>query len=173
MNITFSDDPPADPMDGDYLMFDAIADGKPIKCCITFDLLIPRSNNPNQAKLVFRRKKHQIHATARATIEAGEIEDGEILITSLIAVTPDVVFPDVSPTILFERDALSFPAVSDGEPVMCVVSFELLIGPGSNDADEAIRVFQTQKTDLHEKARALIQSGRVDADGELLITTLV
>jgi len=33
-----------------------------------------------------------------------------------------------------------------------------------------IRVYQTQKAGLHEKARELIAAGKVDADGELWIT---
>ena len=172
MDINFPESPPIDPMDGDYLRFEAMADGQLINCCITFNAITPRSNNPHNAKLAFGKKKDQIHATARALIEAGEIDDGEILITSLKHVAPHVEFPDVTPAVIFERDALAFPAVVGREPVTCVVSFELLVGFGSNDADEAVRVYQTQKANLHERARLLIAAGEVGEDGELLITTL-
>lgn len=83
MDISFPDLPPVDPLDGDYLYFVAIVDGQPINCCVTFSVLVPRSNNPEGAKLAFWKKKDQLHETARAMIEAGEIEDGEILIDSL------------------------------------------------------------------------------------------
>lgn len=171
MEIKFVDGPPIDPMDGDYLWFGAFVDGKAVKCCITFDVLTPRSNNPENAKLAFSRKKEQICATTRALIEAGHVVDGEVMVTRLKPGTP-LEFPDVAPTVSFERDALIFPAIAGNEPLNCVVSFEVLIGFGSNDADEAVRVYQTQKADLHERVRMLLAAGHGPKDGELLITPL-
>lgn len=177
MNISFPDLPPVDPLDGDYLTFGALVDGKPIKCCVTFSVLIPRSNNPETAKLAFWKKKDHIYATARAMIEAGEIRDDEILVDSLTSAPPPahVEFPDVAPTVDHELNALAFPAIAGEESITCIVPIEVLIGPvrlGSPDIDEAIRVYQTQKADLHEKVREMIAAGKVDADGELWITGL-
>ena len=83
MDVAFSDEPPVDPMDGDYLWFAATVDGQAVKCCVTFDAISPRSNNIESVKVAFWRKKDDLYATARAKIEAGEIQNGEILIVSL------------------------------------------------------------------------------------------
>ena len=99
MDISFPDSIPVDPMDGDYLYFEALVDERPIKCCVTFGVLTPHSNCSDNAKLAFWKKKDQLHATARAMIEAGKIEDGEILITRLKPVPilpPHVEVPDVA-----------------------------------------------------------------------------
>lgn len=160
-------------MDGDYLFFWAFVDGKLTKCCVTFDALSLRSNNAETIKVVFWRKKEQLYATARALIEADQFTDGEILITSLNPLPPHVEFPDVAPAILADINALTFPAIMGGKTITCVVSFEVLMGQRSNDADAAIGVYQTQKADLQERGRALIAAGRVDADRELMITQMV
>lgn len=173
MEISFPDSPPVDPMDGDYLYFAALVDGEPVKCCVAFVALTPRSNNPESVKLVYWKKKDQLRTIAKAMIEAGEVRDREILITSLTKVPSHVEFPDIAPTVNLERKALAFPAVASGDSVICIVSFEVLIGPDANDSDEAVRVYQTQKAELHEKARMLIAAGKVDADGELWVTGLV
>jgi len=93
MHITFPDSPPTDPMDGDYLLFEAAVYGKPVKCVITFDSLTPGKNDPEKAIRAFDQKKDQIHATARAMIEAGQVGGGEIVITRLKAVEPEAERP--------------------------------------------------------------------------------
>jgi Protein of unknown function (DUF1488) len=173
MEVIFPDSPPADPMDGDYLLFEALVDGKSVKCFITFDALTPGRNDPEEAILAFSSKQDQIHSCARSMIEAGQAIDGEIVISKLKQITPHIEFPDVAPANVFGSDALAFPAIVGGESITCIVPFEVLIGAESDDADEAFRAFQTQKAHLHERARVLIAAGQVGEDGELTITTLV
>lgn len=87
-------------------------------------------------------------------------------------------FPDVEPELLFDRISLWFPAVADEKPVICIVPVELLLGPSSNvllTSDEhelALQVFRAHRANLQQRASVLIHEGRVDKDGELLITAL-
>lgn len=83
MNIFFPDDPPVDPMDGDYLWFGATVDGRPIKCCVTFEALAPRSNNLETIRVAYLRKRELLKIAATVAIQAGKIRDGEIVITNL------------------------------------------------------------------------------------------
>ena len=132
-------------MDGDYLYFWALVDGKLTKCFVTFDALSPSSNKTETMKVAFWRKKEQLYATATALIEAGQFTDDEILITSLKPIPPRVEFPDVAPAILSDINALTFPAITCGQTITCFISFEVLIGHRSNDVDEAVRAYQTPK----------------------------
>ena len=70
MNIIFPNTPPIDPMDGDYLSFEASTDGPPIKCFVTFSTLMRDGNDPEKAKAAFARRR-RIHHTAKLLIDAG------------------------------------------------------------------------------------------------------
>jgi hypothetical protein len=81
-------------------------------------------------------------------------------------------FPNVEPHLITHRACIWFPAVADAKPIGCIVPFELLLGPTTDDPETALQVFHAHRADLHQRASVLIHEGRVDKDGELVITAL-
>ena len=73
----------------------------------------------------------------------------------------------------FARDSVSFPAVVDGKPVVCIVSAEYLTTKFHCSRTEAdlMKTAARTKNILEELARERIEAGSVDANGEVLITT--
>lgn len=70
-----------------------------------------------------------------------------------------------------ERSSVFFRANVDGRTVKCFVSREALDDAFGDDAGDYIVVFTAHRDKVHAIARTLIQSGRVSADGELVIST--
>jgi hypothetical protein len=83
----------------------------------------------------------------------------------------EITFPDVPAEVIFENDSLWFQARADGKPVKCVITFETLVGAGTNHAHEAQQAFESKKDQIHRTAESLIRSGRIK-DGEILIARL-
>jgi len=85
-----------------------------------------------------------------------------------------IVFPKVEPQWLFERDCVWFPCLVNGNPVKCLVAFELLLerfGAKSFDQHEAMRAFRENRPAIEFLAEAQIVLGRVPAGDEILLTT--
>jgi hypothetical protein len=84
-----------------------------------------------------------------------------------------IVFPRVDPYYLFDRDAVAFPALVDGEPIRCVVTCEALTELSktvSFTEELALVAFREHREEIQSQARRLIEAGFVDdARGEVLI----
>lgn len=74
----------------------------------------------------------------------------------------------------FDRDAISFQAVVDGKPILCIVKAELLrshFEPLAHTELQLLNCFASHRVALEATARQLIEAGQIDAKGEVLITT--
>jgi len=83
-----------------------------------------------------------------------------------------LLFPDVEPFWVFDRDCLAFPAVLDGKTIRCLVTLETLIqnyGAKSPSELEMKRAFGENRAKIHDIARAMINTKQFDEHGEILI----
>jgi hypothetical protein len=86
----------------------------------------------------------------------------------------EIVFPDVEPIWLFERDCLSFRALVDGKPVECIVTAELLFqrfGAKGISGEEAKAAYQEHKAEIQALARSHIEMGWVSPGNQVILTT--
>jgi Protein of unknown function (DUF1488) len=84
-----------------------------------------------------------------------------------------IVFPKVEPQWLFEREGVWFPCLVNGNPVKCLVTFELLserFGAKSFDQHEALRAFREDRPEIEILVEAQIVLGHVPTGGEILLT---
>lgn len=86
----------------------------------------------------------------------------------------DITFPDSVPEYVFDRDCLAFRArVGDGS-VLCLVTAELLFsrfGAKTFTEDALREAFQNHRPELEEIARTHIESGWVDEERRIVLTT--
>ena len=79
-----------------------------------------------------------------------------------------IEFPKAAPQWIPNRDSVRFFALVDGRVTECLISLEALMdhfGIGERDPDEAVRVYQTHRSDIEQAARLKIEadrSGRLD-----------
>jgi hypothetical protein len=86
----------------------------------------------------------------------------------------EIVFPDVEPRYVFERDCLGFRALVDGKPVECLISAELLFSQFDSQefSEEALRrAFHAHRPIIEAIARSHIENGWIDEAGQVLLTT--
>jgi hypothetical protein len=86
----------------------------------------------------------------------------------------DILFPEVEPRYVVERDCLGFRAVADGKHVECLVTAELLCSRfGSKEFTEKAmrRAFGEHREEIHAIARSLLEYGWIDDDNRVFLTT--
>jgi hypothetical protein len=83
MQIEFPYMPAEILLDRDSVFFGAYVDGKPVKCVISFEVLLgARSDDPLQALNEFHERKPEIYQLAKQRIEQGEVRNSELVIQS-------------------------------------------------------------------------------------------
>ncbi len=81
---------------------------------------------------------------------------------------PNIDFKDVE-AIDPSTMAVSFPATVDGLQIRCVISTEALQDHFNAMFDNQLNVFKSNRYSIECKAREIIESGRYEADGSILI----
>src|SRR5262245_49240489 len=90
-----------------------------------------------------------------------------------VPVPKEILFPEVEPRYVFERDCLGFRALADGTPVECLVTAELLLARfGAQDwTEDALRqAYREHRATIQAIARNHIANGWIDEEGLLLTT---
>ena len=85
-----------------------------------------------------------------------------------------ITFPELQPQFVVDRDCVSFPAQAGEARFKCLVTVELLMerfGARGPSEEEALRAYERHKEEIRVIARALIERGEVNSDGEVLITS--
>lgn len=67
------------------------------------------------------------------------------------------------------RDIVQFPAVVNGRNVSCAISWEALQDNFGGNAVPPLDCFRSNRNAIEAKAERLIQNGRFEPDGSLLI----
>ncbi len=86
----------------------------------------------------------------------------------------EILFPEVEPLYVFDRDCLAFRALADGKPVECMATAEFLLARfGAHDVAEGSlrQAYRDHKHDIQEIARNHIANGWIDEEGRIFLTT--
>ena len=86
----------------------------------------------------------------------------------------EIVFPDIEPAYIFERDVLALRALADGNPVQVMVTAEFLMARfGTRDiSEEALRdAYRQHKDEIRSIARNHIEMGWIDEERRVFLTT--
>src|SRR5687767_7866636 len=89
MDIMFGEGRPKFLFVRDALEFPAVADGSPVRCIVSAELLMERcgaqDNSQIQMEKAYDKNRAAIQWAARELIEAGHAKDGEVLLTTKTA----------------------------------------------------------------------------------------
>jgi Protein of unknown function (DUF1488) len=83
-----------------------------------------------------------------------------------------IVFPQLRPVFVFERNCVAFPSLVDGRVVRCLISVEALhkdYGANGFSEEEAMRAFNEHRAQIEEAARRKLKRSEISPEGELLI----
>lgn len=86
----------------------------------------------------------------------------------------EIVFPEIEPDYVFDRDCLAFPALVDGKSIACFASGELLMHRFGATAftEKALReALARHKAKIHSIARHHIEMGWVNSENQVILTT--
>lgn len=73
-----------------------------------------------------------------------------------------IEFPDIEPRLVFDRDCVVFPALVDGRPIRCMVTFEALMQDyGAKRDSDFLEAFRRNRGAFEKQIRSKLAAGIV------------